>query len=275
MAPSTLTSPGMISAQGWNSATPEIKTISGGDLRAALAAGLEDFKLMPSHLVFLTLIYPLLGIVLAALAFGNDLLPLVYPLITGFALLGPLAAIGMYELSRRRERGLPTGWTESFDVLRNPAIGSIAALGIMLLVLFGLWLLTAQALAGWLYGTQMPSSIVAFFGDVLTTGRGWTLIILGGLAGFAFAVLVLMVSVVSFPLLVDRNVGAATAVETSLRAVRANPGPMAVWGLTVAGLLALGSIPFFLGLAVVLPVLGHATWHLYRRLVVPVAAPAT
>ena len=266
MAAATISSP--TARPGSNPARPDVRTITNADLRAALAAGLEDFRLMPSHLVFLTLIYPLLGLVLASLAFGSDLLPLVYPLITGFALLGPLAAIGMYELSRRRERGLPTGWTESFDVLRNPAIGSIAALGLMLFVLFGLWLLTAQALSGWLYGQAIPPSVTAFFVDVLTTGRGWALIVLGGLAGFAFAVLVLMVSVVSFPLLVDRNIGAAAAVETSLRAARANPGPMAVWGLTVATLLALGSVPFFLGLAVVLPILGHATWHLYRRMVV-------
>src|SRR5262249_37451426 len=118
-----------------------------------------------------------------------------------------------------------------------------------------------------------PASISQFINDVLTTPAGWNLIIVGNVVGFLFAVLVLMISVVSFPLLLDRDVGAAVAMVTSVRAVLTNPVTMAVWGLIVAALLLLGSLPFFLGLTVVLPVLGHATWHLYRRVVDPDMSP--
>lgn len=244
-----------------------VRRIGLPDLRAALAAGLDDFWAMPSHVIFVSLIYPILGILLATIAFGYDLTALLYPLASGFALLGPLAAVGLYELSRRRERGLPTGWAEGFEVLRNPGIGSIVAVGLLLTALFVGWLFTAQALYSWLYGPA-PASVTEFLADVMTTRRGWTLIVLGNLAGLAFAAVVLAVSVVSFPLLVDRaDVGSGGAVATSVRAVMANPIPMAIWGLIVASLLALGSIPLFVGLAIVLPVLGHATWHLYRRVV--------
>ena len=140
-------------------------------------------------------------------------------------------------------------------------------LGLMLIALFLLWLVVAQIIYLVTLGPQPPASVASFLSDVFTTGAGWTLIIVGIGVGFLFALLVLAVSVVSFPLLLDRNVGIGTAVSTSMRAVAANPGVMALWGLIVAGGLVLGSLPLFVGLVVVLPVLGHATWHLYRKVV--------
>jgi uncharacterized membrane protein len=106
-----------------------------------------------------------------------------------------------------------------------------------------------------------------FVYDVLATPAGWSMIGLGVGVGFLFALLALAISVVSFPLLLDREVGFDTAVLTSIRAVLTNPGPMAAWGLIVAGGLVIASIPFFLGLIIVMPMLGHATWHLYRLIV--------
>jgi uncharacterized membrane protein len=123
------------------------------------------------------------------------------------------------------------------------------------------------------FGYTTPDSITQFVRDVLTTPAGWTLIIAGNAIGFVFAVLVLILSVVSFPLLLDREVGAAVAILTSVRAVFANPVPIAIWGLIVALALLIGSLPFLLGLAVVMPILAHATWHLYRRLVEPDTSP--
>jgi uncharacterized membrane protein len=117
-------------------------------------------------------------------------------------------------------------------------------------------------------GPEHPATIGAFVRDVFTTAGGWSMILVGCGVGFLFAALVLATSVVSFPLLLDRDVGLPTAVITSMRVTAANPGPVAAWGLVVAGGLVLGSIPFFLGLIVVMPILGHATWHLYRRTVV-------
>ena len=252
---------------------PVIREIGPADLKEALRKGLDDFKEMPTHLAFLGLIYPLFGICLAALTFSENALPLLFPLVSGFALVGPLAAIGLYELSRRRELGLETSWDHLFDVLRSPSFPSILALGLLLMGIFVVWLTTAQALYEWLYGPFAPKSYTAFLSEVLTTSRGWMLIILGHGLGFVFAAIVFTISVISFPLLLDRDCGAASAVQTSVRAVLANPKTMTLWALTLAVLLMIGSIPLLVGLAVVMPILGHASWHLYRRTVEPPAAP--
>jgi uncharacterized membrane protein len=250
-------------------AHPVIRKIGPKDLKEALSKGFDDFWAMPSHLLFLALIYPIAGACLAALTFTNNALPLLYPLASGFALLGPLASIGLYEISRRREMGLEPTWQDAFGVLRSPSIPSIIALGALLLVIFLAWIGTARMLYESLFGYAAPESYSRFVNEVLTTSQGLQLIIYGNALGFLFAVMVLSISVISFPLLLDRDVGAAVAVQTSIRAVVANPFTMAIWGLIVAGGLLLGSLPMFVGLAIVMPVLGHATWHLYRRVVEP------
>jgi uncharacterized membrane protein len=248
-------------------AQPHVRVIGPADLKLALVRGVDDFTAMPSHAMFLCVIYPLVGLVLSRLAFGYDVLPLLFPLVSGFALVGPFAAIGLYELSRRREQGLDVSWRRALDVWRSPAFGSILLLGVLLMAVFLIWLAAAQSIYVANFGYAPAASIPDFLKQVFTTRAGWALILVGNGVGFLFAVLVLAISVVSFPLLLDRNVGVAVAVLTSIRAVRTNPGMMALWGLIVAALLVIGSIPFLLGLTVVLPVLGHATWHLYRRVV--------
>lgn len=248
---------------------PEVRTIGVADIRDALAKGIDDFKAMPTHVVFLSVIYPLVGLVLGRLTFGYDVVPLLFPLAAGFALIGPFAAIGLYELSRRRERGLDVSWKHAFDVIHSPSFDAILALGGLLMIIFLIWLASAQAIYQSLFGYGTPASITQFAHDVLRTPQGHKLIILGNGVGFLFAVVVLALSVVSFPLLLDRNVGAVVAMHTSVRAVLANPVVMALWGLIVATLLLIGSLPLFVGLAVVMPILGHSSWHLYRKVVEP------
>jgi uncharacterized membrane protein len=254
-----------------NPAQLVVRRISPSDLYSALARGIDDFTAVPSHAVFLCLIYPLLGLALVGLTLGHSLsfLPLAFPIAAGFALVGPLAAIGLYELSRRREAGLDSSSSHALDVLHSPSLGAIIALGVLLMAIFLIWLVVAEALYIAIFGYKAPASIAQFIHDVLNTPRGWTLIIVGTGVGFVFAAAVLSISAISFPLLLDRDVGAAVAVHTSLRVIAANPMTMALWGLIVAALLVIGSIPFFVGLTVVMPVLGHATWHLYRRAVEP------
>ncbi|MGH6749353.1 MAG: DUF2189 domain-containing protein [Methyloceanibacter sp.] len=246
---------------------PAVRRINVADLKDALSKGLDDFAAYRTDVIFLCLIYPLAGIALLWLTFGYDMLPLIFPLASGFALIGPVAAVGLYEMSRRREQGMPISWMDAFGVVRSPGFGAVLVLGLALVAIFLLWLLTASLIYQLTLGPESPVSIAAFVRDVFTTSAGWVMIVVGVGVGFLFAVLVLAISVVSFPMLLDRDVGLPTAVGTSIRAVAENPGPMTVWGLIVAGSLVIGSIPAFLGLIVVMPVLGHATWHLYRKVV--------
>jgi uncharacterized membrane protein len=246
---------------------PTVRRIELADLRDVLARGLSDFGTYRTDVIFVCIIYPVAGLVLARLAFGYDMLPLLFPLVSGFALIGPVAAVGLYEMSRRREEGVDISWADAFGVVRAPAFGAILVLGLLLLAIFLLWLAAAYAIYLVTLGPEPPASIGTFVRDVFTTGAGWALIVVGCGVGFLFALLVLTISVVSFPLLLDRDVGLYTAVGTSVRAVLANPVPMAAWGLIVAGGLVIGSIPVLLGLIFVMPVLGHATWHLYRKVV--------
>ncbi len=247
---------------------PDVRTIRTADLKDALAKGIADFNAKPTHLLFLAIIYPILMILFARTYAGYDFLPLVFPIIAGSTLLGPLAACGMYELSRRREQGLDVSWVNCFDVLRSPSILAIATIGVILGAIFFAWMAVAQGIFWYYFDNVVPDTITAFAEQIFLTPSGWSLIVVGCGAGFLFSVLVLTISVVSIPMLLDRHVDVMTAILTSVRSVLANPKTMALWGLIVAGSLLIGALPLFVGLAVVMPILGHATWHLYRKIVV-------
>ena len=248
---------------------PEVRTLDMSDLRESLRKGVEDFGAMRSDVIFICALYPVIGAVMSWVAFHANLLPHLFPLASGFALLGPVAALGLYEMSRRRERDGHAGWGDAFGVLKSPALGPILVLAAYLMALFVLWILSAYLIYSLTMGPEAPASAGAFVSGVLTTPQGYEMMAIGLPVGFLFALLALVISVVSFPLLLDRDVGLPVAVTTSVRVARRNPGVIAAWGLIVAASLVLGSIPLFLGLIVVMPVLGHATWHLYRHAVVP------
>jgi uncharacterized membrane protein len=250
-----------------NTGNIAVRSIGMVDLRDALARGLSDFKEMPTHLVFLVVIYPLVTLVFARITAHYDVLPLIFPLLAGYTLIGPLAATGMYELSRRRELGLDISRRHAVSVLRSPHIRAISGLGLILMVIYFAWLWAAWTIYDKIFDGVIPESVADFIALIFNTPAGWTLMLVGSGAGFLFATIVFALSVMSFPMLLDRNVSIRTAVQTSVRAVLANPVTMAVWGFIVAGALLLGTVPFFVGLAFVLPVLGHATWHLYRIVV--------
>ncbi len=247
--------------------TISVRRIGLADLRWALARGVEDFGASRTDVIFVCLIYPLLGLLLARLASGYDMLPLIFPLASGFALVGPLAAVGLNEMSRRREMGQRAGWADAFAVFRSPAIGGIVLLGVILVMMLLFWLVLSNVVYNLTLGPQPPASLVAFAHDVFFTRAGWTMAVVGVGAGFLLAVVALTISVVSFPMLLDQNLPLETAVRTSATAVARNPLVMAAWGLIIAASLVIGSIPALLGLIFVMPVLGHATWHLYRRVV--------
>ena len=248
--------------------TPQVRPLSLSDLTEALRAGFEDFAAARADVVFIALIYPLAGLVMITMGLSMDLAPLVVPMILGFALLGPVAAVGLYEISRLREAGENPDWLDAFGVIRSKSFGAITVLGLYLAALFIGWMIAAQAVYDLTLGPAPPETILGFISDVFTTQAGWMMVIFGTLTGGVFALVALATSLVSFPLLLDRQVGLPIAVVTSFRVLKASPVATLTWGVIVGGLLALGSIPILLGLIVVLPVLGHATWHLYRRAVV-------
>lgn len=248
-----------------------IRAIDLHDLRMALVQGWEDFLYKRGDLIFVGFIYPVAVILAVLYASHASILPLIFPLVAGSILFGPAVASGFYELARRRERRLDTRWRHFFDVMRGPAAFQLFGLTSVIFLLFALWLSVAWIIYLATIGAAgggMPGSVSQFLDAVLSTSEGWRMIVVGNLVGLGFAIVVLAISVVSFPMLVDRPVGMGVALRTSVRVASKSPLTVAAWGLIVVGLLVLGSLPALVGLAVVFPVLGYATWHLYTRAVV-------
>ena len=248
---------------------PQVRHIELSDLKDVLLRGFKDYGAYRTDILFICVIYPFAGLVLAQFAWSFGALPLIFPLVSGFALIGPFAAAGLYEMSRRQEQGKPISWADAFGVFGSPSFTAIIKLGLLLLALFALWLAAAMAIYMLTLGPDMPASLSTFVNDIFTTPAGWAMIIVGIAVGALFALVALAISVVSFPLLLDRPVSVWTAISTSLQAVMRNPVPMLAWGAIVAASLVIGAIPALIGLIVVMPVLGHATWHLYRKVVAP------
>lgn len=251
---------------------PVVRSIDFNDLEYALRKGFEDFRAMPTHALFIGVLYAIVGLLLGRAALGYEFITLVFPLAAGFALIGPFAALGLYEISRRREMGRDTSWQHLFDFTRLPTFWSIAALGLLLVVLFLIWIAVADSLYISYFGHRNVTSVSALLDKVLGSPEGREFFIVGNAVGLLFAVAAFMLSVVSFPLLLDRHVSVGTAMAASIKVVIENPVTMATWALIIAGGLFLGSLPALAGLAIVVPVLGHATWHLYRRALEPTTA---
>lgn len=249
------------------STPPRVRQISRYDLDWALAQGWRDFKTKRGDILVLAVLYPLIGFLAAVVLLNDTMLPLFFPVVTGLSVMGPAVAAGYYEIARRHEQGLDSRWSHFFDPMRGRSRLSLSFLTLTLVSVFVAWLAVAYGIYALTVGSSEPLTVANFGERVFESAQGWTMIVVGNLVGLAFAALTLALTLVSFPLVVDKPVDALTAIETSLKAVKVNPGPTLSWGLRVAALLVLGALPIFIGLAVVLPVLGYATWHLYTRLV--------
>jgi len=251
-----------------------VRTIADEDLRLSLKQGWEDFGDLRGDIFFAGVIYTLIGLAAVVMTTSAPLIPFFFPVVAGVALLGPIAAVGFYELARQREKGRDVHWYNFLDFRKLPSLDDMGIVAGLLLLIFLGWLLTAGLLYAFIFGWTTPTSVGGFLSMIFTTARGWALIVAGAVAGAIFGWFVLALSVVSLPMLVDCDMTAADAVSASWRAAHANKGEMIRWGILVAGLLVLGSIPAFVGLAFVLPWLGYSTWHLYTRLIDRDSIPA-
>jgi uncharacterized membrane protein len=247
---------------------PVVRRITTADIAEALGQGLRDFQAVPLYGLAFGALYALGGIVilLSLTAFG--MLFLAYPLAAGFALIGPFVAIGLYEVSRRREAGQPISMRGIWSTVTSH--GEIGWMAFVTLFIFIVWMSQVRLLIALLPGLNASfSSLQQFITVVLTTNEGLLFLAFGNAVGAALSLILFSLTVVSFPLLLDRDVDFVTAMITSVRAVVASPGPMIGWAAIIVALLVVSVVPFFLGLLLTLPVLGHATWHLYRRIVAP------
>lgn len=256
-----------VSTDVQSSLNPVIHSLKTADLSEILKLGAADFFAKPTHGVFITLIFGLIALFTALIGLGENFMPLLFPMIAGTAIIGPLAASGLYELSRRREKGLDYSWYHVFDVIHAPSRGGIAAMGLVLAILFAAWLMTAKLLYGVFFTGAHPTTLVAMIQQVFSTSAGWGLLIVGSAIGFIYSVVVYAATIVSLPMMLHYKTSLGRAVLTSLRAVLQNWRAMAAWYCIVVALMLLGSLPLLLGLAIIVPILGHATWHLYRKLV--------
>lgn len=246
----------------------KVKTITLQDLWQCLRLGYEDFGAKPGTAIpLLALYYALAAIIFTLFAFGEELRYLLFPLVAGFTLFGPMAAVIFFGLSRSREAGEGMRWKVAFRFIHSSSFAPILALSILMTVLYLLWLYAAELIYFGIFGNVPIESAGTFINQLFTTSEGWLLIAYGNFVGFLFAFAAMALSVVSFPLALDKPITSISAASVSVRAFTSNAAVLGVWGLVVVGLLALGAAVFMIGLAVVLPVLGHATWHLYRKLV--------
>ena len=244
-----------------------VRKIGLADLWQSLREGYEDFNARPSHFAFLLIIYPLFALLLTLFLVGGRMLQFAFPMVAGLTLLGPIISVALFEVSRRRELGLDLSWQSAFGFVHSSAFAPITALSVIMMLLYVGWLYLAQLIYAGTLGLEPPASFAEFVNQVLTTRRGGALVAYGMFVGFLFAFAALAISVIAFPLLLDKPTTSVTAIIVSVRAVTSNLLPMAVWGLTVAVLLAAGAAIFLVGLIAVLPILGHATWHLYRKVI--------
>ncbi|MEO1200977.1 MAG: DUF2189 domain-containing protein [Pseudomonadota bacterium] len=245
---------------------PRINKITQDDISEALRRGMDDFKHEPTYGIVLAAVYVVGGLILAYIAFTADMLVMLFPISAGFALVGPFAAVTLYEVSRRRELGLKLDVWHVLGAIRSASSGSIVMLGFVLFFALYVWVRVALLIYALFYGLA-PVDFVTLLGEVVSTWQGVMFFAVGNAVGALFALALFVVSVMSFPFLVDKEADFISAIMVSVSAVRRNPRVLFGWGVFVAFVLAVAIVPFFLGLFLAIPLLGHATWHLYRRTV--------
>lgn len=230
---------------------------------AWLAAGWQDVRRAPGVSLVYGAIFTAVSFVITAGVFFAGLEYLLFPLMAGFMLVGPMLAVGLYETSRRLENGEPVSLASAlFVATRSPM--RLAFLGIVLMALLLIWIRAAMLLLALFLGATEFPPLAEVVPTLLLTSQGVALLVVGTGAGAVLAAAVFAISVVSVPMLMERDVDFMTAIITSLLAVWRNPKPMLLWAWLIAFLTAGGLATLYLGLIVTFPLVGHATWHAYR-----------
>ncbi|MBW4024001.1 MAG: DUF2189 domain-containing protein [Proteobacteria bacterium] len=246
----------------------EVRHIGLGALMPALKAGFEDLRALRTDQITIAVIYSICGLIVAAVIADRALVPFLFPACAGFALIGPLATLWYAALSRAHEQTGDGKSEHAMRVFRGPRMKTLRILGGAAILLFLLWNGAAALIYEWTLGSSSAKPNSFFLVRVFTTGAGWELTIIGCGVGMIFAVIAVAIGCVSFPLAIDKPVTAWEAIQVSMQAMARNPLFMVCWGIVIVAGLLIGAIPGLIGLAVTLPILGHATWHVYRRIVV-------
>jgi uncharacterized membrane protein len=248
---------------------PVVQAVTWGDVRAALEKGVRDFQRAPAFGLFFGSFYAIGGIIVSWLMFYLNMVYMVIPLVIGFMLIGPFVAVGLYEVSRCLEQGRPLTWKGVLTVMFKQREREFVWLCFVTLFVFWVWIYQVRLLLALFFGMKTFTTLAGFVDMLFSTANGISFVIVGSLVGTVLALVLFSITVVSFPLLLDRDVDVVTAMITSVKSVTTSQVPMILWALTIGLSIAVAAIPAFLGFLFVLPILGHATWHLYRRIVAP------
>ncbi len=245
---------------------PVVKIATVEDIKAALEAAWGDLRAAPAYGLFFGAIYWLGGLTLLILPARFGYAWAVFPLAAGFALIGPFVAVGLYEVSRLREQGTRPSWGAVLAMVWRQGGRELSWLAFLTIFVFIIWMYQVRMLYALFFGFASLDPVL-FAKALFLTADGWTFLAIGTAVGAVMALFTFSITVISFPLLLDRDLDIVTAIITSVRAVQASPVVMLGWGAVTAVVVFLAMAPLFAGLLVVLPLWGHATWHLYRRLV--------
>ncbi len=254
-------------AQDQPPVVPQIRNVTAGDVVEALNEGIIDFLKAPLYGLFFGGIYAVGGLFILASLTVFEMKWMIVPIVIGFPLIGPFIAIGLYEISRRRAAGQELAWREILTVMMHNREHQFGMMAFLILCVFWIWVFSARLLLAIFLGFLSFPTVTAFLEQVFGTTQGLAFLAIGSVFGAILSFVRYSATVISIPMLLDRNVDCITAIITSFKAVTGNPVVMLGWGLTVAILAILGTLPFFAGIVIILPVLGHATWHLYEKVI--------
>lgn len=243
---------------------PAVNSITREDIRDALKAGLADFQRAPAYGLFFGAVFSIVGILITWTLYRGEAGYWVFPLAAGFPLVGPFAAVGVYEVSRRLGAGEPLSWGAVLTAGFRQHNSQLPFFAVLTVFAFLSWIVLARVIFAVSFGTASMTNVMTSF-DVLFTGSGLLMIFIGTIVGAGLAALLFSISVIGVPLLLDKDLDLVTAIVTSLQATIENRHAMVYWGLIVAGATVVAMLPIFLGMILIFPVLGHASWHVYKK----------